>query len=144
MSDIPTQIKALHADYEARTGYSAQLDMNRERVWYEWITYRKTAPFTIEDLRRVIGWLRTQMREEKWHEACLSFRNLIGRPDVFEENLSLALGAMKGDGGTKKKKGSFKPLPEVKPEERVAPEEFTEMFSSVKRRKPTNEKPCQS
>lgn len=87
-------VKELHATYVARSGYEITLNMQRENAWREWCQFGdwKWMP---EDLARVIGYLRAQIRNDKRNDGALKFSNLIGQPDKFEEDLALARAAAK-------------------------------------------------
>lgn len=88
------RVKDLHACYEARTGYVIAYNMTRENMWKEWCSFGGWA-WTCEDLTRVIGYLRAQIRNDKRNDGALKFTNLIGMPDKFEEDLNLAREASK-------------------------------------------------
>lgn len=87
-------VKDLHATYEARSGYVITLNMQRENAWREWCQFGDWK-WTAEDLARVIGYLRAQIRNDKRNDGALKFSNLIGQPDKFEEDLGLAREASK-------------------------------------------------
>lgn len=82
----PQQIKALHETYCALTGFVLSLDYTREQAWYWWAK----RGLTVDDLRLVISHIRTGIRSKKRNEGALKFRNLIGQPDFFEEDLQEA------------------------------------------------------
>lgn len=107
-ADVPTFIKALHASYEARTGYRLRYNVQRERVWWEWCTFCEWE-WTEKELARVIGYLRSQINIGKRNEGALKFENLIGSPDRFEEDLNLAKAAAKGNPTFQKKPSAPKP-----------------------------------
>lgn len=88
--NLPQLIKALHAAYEARTGYKIALNMMRERQWAEWLKWADYA-WTEAELARVIGYLRRKIAKGDRNDGALKFGNLIGQPDHFEEDLNLAL-----------------------------------------------------
>ena len=87
-------VKELHAAYVARSGYEIALNMQRENAWREWCQFGDWK-WTAEDLARVIGYLRAQIRNDKRNDGALKFSNLIGQPDKFEEDLALARAASK-------------------------------------------------
>lgn len=82
-------VKDLHAAYVARTGYEITYNIARENTWREWCQFGDWK-WTVEDLTRVIGYLRSKIRKGERNEGALKFQNLIGRPDNFEEDLNLA------------------------------------------------------
>lgn len=88
--NLPQLVKALHAAYEARTGYKIALNMMRERQWVEWLKWSDYA-WTETELARVIGYLRRKIAKGDRNEGALKFGNLIGQPDHFEEDLNLAV-----------------------------------------------------
>lgn len=94
-ADIPTFIRALHASYESRTGYSIRYNMHRERQWLDWCEWAGW-DWTERDLAIVIGYLRSKISKGDRNEGALKFENLIGSPDRFEEDLNLANEARKG------------------------------------------------
>lgn len=78
------RIAAAHQLYCQLTGQSLRLGFDRERQWYEWLR----AGFTSEDLRRVIGYLRREIRESRRNVGALKLSNLL-QPDRFEEDLNI-------------------------------------------------------
>ena len=82
-------VKELHAAYVARTGFEIGYNMARENVWREWCSFGDWK-WDVTDLARVIGYLKAKIRKGERNEGALKFANLIGRPDNFEEDLSLA------------------------------------------------------
>ena len=88
--NLPQLVKALHAAYEARTGYTITLNMMRERQWVEWLKWSDYA-WTETELARVIGYLRRKIAKGDRNDGALKFGNLIGQPDHFEEDLALAV-----------------------------------------------------
>lgn len=81
------EIERLHRIYVADTGREISLNMETERQWWDWCNYRRERPFTKEDLQRVIFHLQKQIRLGKRNQGALKFRNLIGMPDQFEDDL---------------------------------------------------------
>lgn len=94
-TDIPGHIRALHASYEARTGYSIRYNPHRERQWWEWCKWADWE-WTDRELAIVIGYLRSKINKGDRNDGALKFENLIGNPDRFEEDLNLANEARKG------------------------------------------------
>lgn len=93
-------IKGLHSQYEARTGYAVAYNMVRERSWWDWCVWSGWT-WTTDDLSRVVGYLRAQIKQGKRNEGALKFSNLVGYPDRFEEDLNLAREAAKSAWGGK-------------------------------------------
>lgn len=79
-------IPELHAAYFRLTGLDLRLDMARERSWFEW----QKRGFTENDLRLVVGLIKSGIKAGNRHPGALKFRNLIECPDYFEEDLALA------------------------------------------------------
>jgi hypothetical protein len=80
----PEQIAAAHQLYCHLTAQSLRLGFDRERQWFEWLR----AGFTLEDLRRVIGYLLREIRENRRNVGALKLSNLL-QPDRFEEDLNI-------------------------------------------------------
>ena len=80
----PEQIAAAHQLYCQLTAQSLRLGFDRERQWFEWLR----AGFTLEDLRRVIGYLQREIRENRRNVGALKLSNLL-QPDRFEEDLNI-------------------------------------------------------
>lgn len=91
MLDTIAQVKKLHAAYVMLSGQRITLNAQREREWWDWLQFRKEDPFTEESLRVVIAHIRRGIRDGKRNVGALKFRNLIGCPDFFEEDLEEAL-----------------------------------------------------
>lgn len=89
-ADLASQIPALHAEYCRLTGQQIDMNFARESTWFEWLRFRRTCPFTVGDLRCVVEWLKRIIRTGDRKPAALAFRNLIGMPDFFEEDLAMA------------------------------------------------------
>ena len=66
------------------------LNMYREHEWWEWLKWRPDQPFTEADLRTVVAYRRRLIAARSQFPACLRFGYLIGRPDMFEEDLAMA------------------------------------------------------
>jgi len=79
-------IEALHAEYIRLTGRPVELDYLNQTMWIVWLKYCKTDPFTIDDLRLVVPFLKEQIRKGNRREGCLKFHNLIKSPDWFMED----------------------------------------------------------
>jgi hypothetical protein len=88
-TDTRQKIEALHALYGQLTGLVIPLDMQRESIWYEWQRRGHDA----QALREVVAHLRRGIRDQKRNPGALKFRNLIGMPDYFEEDLAEARAA---------------------------------------------------
>jgi hypothetical protein len=78
-------IEQLHALYVALSGQDIPLNMDRERVWFDWVK----AGFSADDLRIVVRGIRNGIKEGKRNHGALKFSNLIGMADHFEEDLAL-------------------------------------------------------
>ena len=83
-------IAELHRAYVNLTGLDIALNMERERVWFEWLRFRRDDPFTATDIVLVVAHLRRGIREEKRNDGCLRFRNLIGDVESFDEERAAA------------------------------------------------------
>lgn len=106
-ADPIAHVKALHASYEARTGYRIRFNLHRERQWAEWCRWADW-DWTERELAIVIGYLRAKIAKGERNEGALKFENLIGSPDRFEEDLNLANEARKGS-------PTFRPKPPAPP-----------------------------
>ena len=78
------QIAAAHQLYCQLTAQTLRLGFERQRQWYEWLR----AGFTLQDLRRVIGYLQREIREGRRNVGALKFSNLL-QLDRFEEDLNI-------------------------------------------------------
>ena len=86
------RIEQFHAAYCAATGQEIRLDaFDRERVWYEFLAFG----FSIEDVGLVGRFLVRAVEKGDRNPGCLRFKNLIERPDMFEEELQLVRAAMR-------------------------------------------------
>jgi len=87
-----TLIPALHQTLCSMSPESAcQLNMYREHEWFLWLQWRKPDPFTAQDLALVINYRRRLIPDKRQFPACLKFGHIVGRPDAFEEDLSMAI-----------------------------------------------------
>ncbi len=87
------QIHRLHTIYAHITGHSVTLDAARERDWYDWLKRIAAIQPAIHPeaaLHLVVGKIQRGIREQKRNPGALKFRNLIGQPDYFEEDLAEA------------------------------------------------------
>lgn len=91
--DRRAQIESLHALYGELTGNRLFLSMERERDWFDWLRFNPQEPFTADDLRLVVPWLRKQIKADARRHASLNFRNLIAMPERFDEDRSDARSA---------------------------------------------------
>jgi hypothetical protein len=86
-----TIVHQLHGEFCKLTGQTLQLDYLRESMWMLWIQAGKTAEcpagHTIEDLRDMINELKRAIRAQERNPGALKFRNLIGNPDWFAEDI---------------------------------------------------------
>jgi len=130
-------VNLLHAEYCAKTGFEINLNYSHERQWGEWLAWRKGRPFNIDDLSRVIGYIKAGMHgsdkdRPRRFESALRFSNLIGRPDLFEEELQLALKAIKRPDSAVPVR-VHKPHQPPAPEDRADPNEFTEFARTFRK-----------
>lgn len=88
MKDMIQQVARLHSVYVMTTGQRIALNAARERTWWDWIQFRKEEPFTEADLRAVVAHIRRGIGNGTRNHGALKFRNLIGCPDYFEEDLA--------------------------------------------------------
>src|SRR5262245_49650639 len=79
------QVCTAHQLYCRLTGQSLRMGFDRERQWYEWLR----AGFTLEDLRRLIGYLQREVREGRRNVGALKLSNLL-QLDRFEEDLLIS------------------------------------------------------
>jgi hypothetical protein len=85
------EIQALHALFCRLLPESAcVLNQYREHEWFEWHRWRPDQPFTLEDLAAVVSFRRALIASKRQFQACLRFSYMIGRPDLFEEDLGLS------------------------------------------------------
>lgn len=91
------QITDLHAEFCLLVPESrCVLNSGREHDWHDWLKFRGEAQaFTIADLRAVVAYRRALIAQQRQFPACLKFSYLVGRPDLFEEDLSMARAAPK-------------------------------------------------
>lgn len=92
--NVQKQIEALHAEFcvlvpEGR----CVLNAYRVREWFDWLKWREPEAFSIADLRSVVAYRRALIAQNRQFPACLKFSYLVGRPDLFEEDLSMARNA---------------------------------------------------
>lgn len=83
-----TQIRDLHAAFNRLTGSELSYTFAREADWKLWLQQRPDRPFTVADLIAVVAHLKKEIFACARPVACLKFHNLIGRPDIFEQDLS--------------------------------------------------------
>jgi len=117
-------IENLHRLYGQLTGLIIPLDMQREMMWFEW----QRRGHGEAELREVVAHLRRGIREQKRNLGALKFRNLIGMPDYFEEDLAEARAArrayqarpqgqlasvLRATGRSTEPKGEAKPISEI-------------------------------
>lgn len=119
-------VNRLHRVYCERTGFDIALNFMRERQWSEWLRWRTGRPFSEEDLVRVISYIRRGIGKGERNEGALKFTNLIGSPDRFEEDLSLALEARNSSRPYVPSR-TYRPIEPPAPGETMSPEEFAEL-----------------
>jgi hypothetical protein len=78
------KILEAHQLYCHLTGQKIRLDFGRERQWYELLQQG----FTVVEVRRVILYLQSQIREGRRNVGALKLSNLL-QPDRFEEDLNI-------------------------------------------------------
>lgn len=117
-ADPIAHVRALHASYEARTGYTIRWNMHREHQWGVWCAWSDWQ-WTEADLARVIHYLRSKIAKGERNDGALKFDNLIGRPDCFEEDLNLAKEAAKGSPTFQAKPKAAKPAEDIPAAERA-------------------------
>lgn len=88
-------IHELHAAYCRTSGQQIEINMARENDWLVWHSFRAGQRFTVSDLVTVITWLQKEIRAGNRNPGALKFRNLIGQPDYFEEDLAQARAALR-------------------------------------------------
>lgn len=93
--NVRKEIEALHTKFCALVPEGACVLMHREHDWWDWREWRKDQPFTVEDLVTVVRYRRALIAKGSQFPACLKFSYLVGRPDLFEEDLSMARAAPK-------------------------------------------------
>lgn len=92
--NVPAPIPALHALYSELTRTNLTLDWCRVDCWRQWLAYRKHQPFTAQDLKVVVAYFK-RTRKGGILDGSLKFHKLIGWPDRFEEDLNVALQALR-------------------------------------------------
>ncbi len=80
-------IQRLHQVYVKLTGLNLSFHMGHESTWREWIAFRRGEPFTEADLRFVLLHLKRGIQNGERNMGSLKFSNLIGQPDMFEQDL---------------------------------------------------------
>jgi hypothetical protein len=129
------QVNALHAEYCARTGFEITLDMQRERMWGDWLLFRREQRFGLDDLKLVLAYLRAGIRKGERNEGALKLRNLIGSPDMFEEDLALAK-KWRAEFGPRRPSAQKSEARSQKPEEpQLTDEERREFIEELQRAK---------
>jgi len=90
------KVEAMHGAYLAATGFPPEvlrLNYNRELAWAELVTRE----YTPADVRLVVDFIKRGIRRRLDGKAnprnngALSFSNLIGNPDKFDEELAGAM-----------------------------------------------------
>ena len=85
------QIQLLHNRFNELVPESkCILNMMRERDWWDWLKWREHQPFTEDDLLAVVLFRRKLISERHQFMASLRFSYLVGRPNLFEEDLAMA------------------------------------------------------
>jgi len=129
--DKRTEIESLHRVYGEVTGQVIDLTMDRERIWFEWMARK----FSEVDLRLVVRHLKAGISQGKRNDGSLRFSNLIGNPDLFEEDLAACRKGWRVRSIAEKERVDVRALepkaPGEKPLSKKTPEELaaeTEMF----------------
>ena len=130
MQSASAQVNALHAEYCSRTGFEIALNFQRERQWGEWLAWRREKPFTVDDLRRVIGHIRQGIHKGDRNDGALKFSNLIGQPDRFEEDLGLAIKSLRPPSQAGPPR-NYRPIEPPAPGEAMTPEEFASLRAEL-------------
>lgn len=102
MSLTPQLTETLHSTYQQLVGRPVELDYLKRQMWSVWKNYCKHDPFTEQDLRLVIKYLKFKINKGDNKPSRLLFRNLIESPDYFQEERTDARGwsrAPKADPG---------------------------------------------
>lgn len=86
----PTE--TLHATYQQLVGRPVELDYLKRQMWSVWKNYCKHDPFTEQDLRLVIKYIKFKINKGDNKPSRLLFRNLIESPDYFQEERTDARG----------------------------------------------------
>lgn len=85
------QIQALHSKFNELIPESkCILNMMRERDWWDWLKWRAHEPFTEADLELVVEYNRKLIAQKHQFPACMKFSYVVGKPNLFEEDLSMA------------------------------------------------------
>lgn len=84
-TETAARIKALHQWYCETMGTPLPLNSGTEMLWAYWLKEGYNGP----QLRKVIVYLRKEIRAQKRNPGALKLRNLLD-PDLFGEDLLLA------------------------------------------------------
>lgn len=82
---MKNEIQQAHDLYCQLTGQTLSLGFERERLWFDLL---KTG-VTLEDIRRVVGYLQREIREGRRNVGALKLSNLL-QVDRFEEDLQIS------------------------------------------------------
>jgi len=82
---LQQDIRRAHGRYQVLTGAKLPVAPHRERLWYDWFK----AGYRIEDLERVIEYLKKQIRQQRRNVGALKLSNLL-QLDRFEEDLAIS------------------------------------------------------
>jgi hypothetical protein len=83
--DGPAAVEEIHQLYCRSTGQQLSLRFDRQRLWHDFLK----AGFCAEDLRRVIAYLRKEIRAGHRNIGALKLSNLL-QLDRFEEDLNIS------------------------------------------------------
>ena len=106
----PQLVRHLHDTYIARTGLEIVLNMARERLWADWLTWSSDT-WTPDDLTLTIRYLKTEIAKGNRNEGALKYSNLIGNPERFEEDLALAKKEHRHDPYQRRRSHTHTPAP---------------------------------
>lgn len=102
-----------HALYCQLTGQRVGLRFDRECAWYQLLR----AGYTLEELRRVVGYLQREIRAGRRNVGALKLSNLL-QLDRFEEDLNISRVRLRGTPSTSTTTPT--PAPELSEEQRAA------------------------
>ncbi|MES2596415.1 MAG: hypothetical protein V4662_13805 [Verrucomicrobiota bacterium] len=91
ITDMLAHIRGLHDHYCARSGMSIMYNMTRENTWKDWLIWSGYL-WGKDEISLVCLYLREEIAKPKpkRNEGSLKFTNMIGSPDLFEQDLELA------------------------------------------------------
>ena len=105
---------AMHQHYCAITGLEIPYTMQRHYQWEKWLI----SGFTARDLSMAVRYIMRRIRERRREKESLLFRNLIGNPENFGEDLAMARHEQRGPTVTERERilnATGRLLPEDRP-----------------------------